>query len=407
MQKLLAALFFYGLAVLFTVNAWAFNATDHVAISPYGKGDVLIFPAYFTGGGWETKLTVINTSLTESVVAKVAFRSMQRGQDLRDIFIYLSPADVWTGSLYENFGEGRPYLFSDDDSVINVVSDWASATNPLNIHLEDACPGDTNMFGYVTVIQAVAFNLGRAPVNKRAIRDAYNAWIGGTGAGNDPVNVLAGHMEIRNKTNLQSASLYATVLQGYLSFDRMTGMTETLLGLNANNNLLEIEAALSKNSLAIPYYALPKGLTLSTFTFPTKLAGFPCGIDNWLGHYGGFPTPSYTMALYNLTANTIEITDSTLPRYTLPAALNFDVIAELPFGFTEGWYLIELPAGSTDGLAADGLTTISYSGAPIIATHIRADANGQMDWSYVAHTPGMVMVDGVVDGSYPYWGGRR
>lgn len=411
MKKFKGLSFIVCLAVFLAAgSAWAFDATDHVSVAPNGKGDVLIFPAYFTGGGWETKMTVINTSLTQSVVAKVIIRSAHRSQELRDFFIYLSPTDVWTGKLYLNDTDGRPYVWSDDASTINVAGGWASATNPLDIYLVDACPGDTNELGYVEIIQAASFSLGNPKVAKSAIKSAYDAWVAGTGTANDPINVLAGYQEIRNVIpgHRQAYGLNATALKNYDSFERMTVLTETLLGQNANNNIIEIEAALSKNNIAIPYYASPKGLTLSTFTFPTKMAGFPCAQNNWRGLYAGFPSPLFSMRVYDLEENTIVITPNFSPiiitQNYFPQELNFIAAADLGVDYSEGWYLINLPAGPTTALAADNLTSVRYSGAPIIATSMRFDANGQGGWSYVAHDLGTVWVDGVEDMNYHYWG---
>lgn len=390
-------------------SAWAWNATDHVSVAPNGKGDVLIFPVYFTGAGWETKITVINTSLTRSIVAKVIIRSAHRSQELRDFLVYLSPTDVWTAKLYLKESDGRPYIWSDDPSTRNVAGNWASAAAPLDITLEDTCPGDTNEIGYIEIIQAASFELGDPPVTKARIRTAYEAWGTGQGPADLPVNVMVGYQEIRNTINYAGYGLNATALKNYDNRNFLDVTNPTNLGREARSNLVEVEAALSKNNLAIPYYSNPKGFVLSTFTFPTKQADFPCGIERWNGLYAGFPSPERLLSIFDLEENVHRETPPHFspippaPRGFFPQEVNFIDISALPH-FDEGWFMVQLPAGPTGPFnAADGVTSVSYTGAPVIATNMRFDMNAQGGWAYVAHDLGQVTVNGVLDLNYQYW----
>ncbi|MGQ9483862.1 MAG: hypothetical protein ACUVSA_02485, partial [Desulfosoma sp.] len=69
-----------AVAVLAAVPVMA-KDPGHVKIAPNNKGDLLIFPFYYTdnSGIW-TKLTVVNTSETNSTVAKVVIKSWQSSQ---------------------------------------------------------------------------------------------------------------------------------------------------------------------------------------------------------------------------------------------------------------------------------------------------------------------------------------
>jgi hypothetical protein len=399
-----------GLFLLVSGSAWGFSAVDHVSTAPNGKGDVLIFPVYFTGGGWDTKLTVVNTSLTRCVVAKVVFRSAGRSQELRDFFIYLSPTDVWTGTLTLNSADNLPHITSTDSSCLNVSGDFASAAAPLDINLENACVGDTNMIGYVETIQAASFNLGPPKVSKAAIKTAYDAWVaaGAPVGTNNPINVMIGQTDIVNTLNGQAYNLNATALKNYDSTEGMTVTRETLLGNNARNDVMEIESALSKNNIAIPYYAGSKGFVFSTFTFPTKMAGFPCGTAAWRGRYAGFPSPVFTLNAFDLDENTFEITPNFSPivitTNTFPNEVNFIQATDLPGNFEEGWFLVNLTAGPTAGLAQDAVTTLSYTGAPVIASSMRFNASGQGGWLYNAYDLGAVTVNGALDMQYNYFG---
>jgi hypothetical protein len=399
-------------------SALALDATDHISLAPNGEGDVLIFPAYFTGSGWDTKLTVINTSNTLSVVAKVVIRSKERSQELRDFMIFLSPNDVWTGSLYTN--SGAPWVRSTDDSCLSGPSTFATEAVPFDYALGAACTGDTNELGYVEVIEGAAWALPKTAgkVAKSAILAAYNAWIGPpvdtTGVLN-PKNVLAGVQEVSNSAAGLFYSLNATVLKNNdwdITLPLDVG-AETLLGYKSNNNLLEIEAALAKNNLVIPFYAGAKGSVFSIFTFPTKLAGFPCGQSNYLGPYflQHTPSPPYSVTAYDLQENTVtqdpSIVSPPIPGATFrfPSEVNYLLFTEVGGAYQEGWLKLDIQAGvTTVGYAFDLLTYITYTGAPVIGSSMRFNSLGEATWQYVAHSQGAVTVDGAADLQYQYYG---
>ncbi|MCP4687603.1 MAG: hypothetical protein GY859_06095, partial [Desulfobacterales bacterium] len=118
MKKLTSCAVLLMAVILFVAPAYAVDQDQHVIQAPNGKGDVLIFPHYIAlAGGWETKLIVVNTDTQRSIVAKVIIRSATYSQELRDFLIYLSPADVWTGRIYNHEVDGAT-IESGDDSVV-------------------------------------------------------------------------------------------------------------------------------------------------------------------------------------------------------------------------------------------------------------------------------------------------
>jgi len=134
----LKTLIFGVMVMMLATTAWAASPADHVKVAPNKQGDVLIYPFYAAiEGGFETKLTVVNTSRTESTVAKLVVRSEVHSQELLDFLIYLSPSDVWTGTLKWDAAEGGPVMYSDDDSVLSAPDTWASADQPVNQPLID------------------------------------------------------------------------------------------------------------------------------------------------------------------------------------------------------------------------------------------------------------------------------
>jgi hypothetical protein len=416
------------LVVGFCGNAWSYDDVDHVSIAPNLKGDVLIYPVYFTGDGWSTKFTVINTSLTQSVVAKVIFRSMSRSQELLDFFIYLSPTDVWTGTIYQNTSDNRVYVTSEDDSVNNNSGgmSFASPTDPLDISLVDVCPGDIATVGYVEVIEAWSAYLGNPPVAKSLIKGVYQTWFNtgniapttvlysGTTYNIDlPINVLTGSEEISNSYNGDFFSLNATVLKNYDSWQRMTVTYETKLGEDANNTLTEVEAALAKNNLAIPYYTGSLGYTMAVVTFPTKLAGFANCTWGFLGTYSGFYNVPFTLTAFDLEENTVVITTDFSPvvisSNTFPFEVNQILASDFSSAignFTEGWMLINMNSGASTGSTRSclGCLDITYTGAPAIGHSMRfySAVNGG-GWLYNAHDQGAVTINGVGQTQYQYF----
>lgn len=270
------------IAVILVVgsSAWADTYTDHVKIAPNGQGDLLYFPFYVASAdGWQTKLTITNTDIIRSVVAKVSVRDAKLSQDVLDFLIYLSPADVWTGKLYFSPTLQKIALFSDDDSVRNTANS-AFASTVVGNQFEWALQSSTQFIdftqGYVEVTEANSFGL--APfgpgTSKQNIFDFYNTTVA---ARQNTINTLSGKMEVGFVPAGMNATLDATVLQNYFNQTYMHPSQNNMVGVGGRNSLHEVEAALAKNSVAMPYVKNAAGESaIHFFTFPTKYS-------NWLG----------------------------------------------------------------------------------------------------------------------------
>lgn len=100
-----------------------------VEVNQGGKGDLLIAPMFMVKGGWKSELKVINTSVTDSAVAKVVFHAPGRSDEVLDFLVFLSPGDVWTGNVVEN-ADGSVGVASDDASSITVANAGACPPAP-------------------------------------------------------------------------------------------------------------------------------------------------------------------------------------------------------------------------------------------------------------------------------------
>jgi hypothetical protein len=71
-----------------------------------GKGEVLLFPYYTVKNGFDTILSVVNTS-DRTALFKIRFREALNSREVRDFNVALSPHDVWTaGVTVDSTGSG-------------------------------------------------------------------------------------------------------------------------------------------------------------------------------------------------------------------------------------------------------------------------------------------------------------
>ena len=401
MRRLLKYTTLILMVLMLSGSVWADTYTDHVTTAPNNKGDVLIFPWYMAlDGGWQTKLTVINTDQVNSVVAKLIVRSFKNSEELLDFFLYLSPADVWTGKLKYDTTLHRVVMYSDDDSALSAIAPalvWASTT-PINVPLFPlTCADDLDAIGYVEVIAAAAGKVKTgAPGEAKAdiYADFAKVALGtsnmkkmGEIAQASRINSLAGYMQFMNTTAGLDASLRATTLKDYGNTENMSTGAETRIGLNAINSLAEVEAALTKNHLALPYV---KGddIAFHMFTFPTKLTGVdkdckvtkadsPFFTDNYSSATYKFCVP-YTIITYDLTEKSptsgTPYSGGDNDSNSFCYEVNF--LASTAFEYAEGWayYAFESTAVTTD--VTDNGDYLRYKGAPVIPTYFYIGTGG-------------------------------
>ena len=162
-----------GAAALALVGVVASAATSNPSPGPIhvesdGTGDYLLTPVYYAVSNWSTELKVVNTNTTKAVVAKVVVREARESNEIVDFVIYLTPGDVWTGTIYDDNGIVK--VKSDDDSFI-IGGKIGSQVAPVGVHpLVETDPNGgkhTAWHGYVEIF-------GLAAYDPQAIIDAYN-----------------------------------------------------------------------------------------------------------------------------------------------------------------------------------------------------------------------------------------
>lgn len=424
------------------------NGVDgHVTQAPNHKGDVLIYPFYMAADGWETKIQVMNTSLNRSAVAKLVVRSFKYSQEVRDFFIYLTPSDVWTGTLRNVDGTVR--MQSCDDSTRNINGEWgdASAEPPvcmdIPLYNQGLCAGDGDFAGYVEIFMAwhsdpywanavypgtadnVRWPYGSVypngyayptfapgPINKQLLYDWFMAGpmhndgpyanltstdiveqINGEQQGViiPPPSILAGHLELINDSLNVRAPVLATALRNYNVDTYLRISQETRFSHdNSTNTICEVEAALAKNNISVPYYNMPgEKQTYYWITFPTKLSrpqSCLCSGPNVTRQTADSPYFNYycTQAKYGLkyfdlteqtvSGPTIEFSPPPAQEIaTFPDEVNLLPVTASDFIYDEGWINITDNKGANttcnpeDHLGAVP-ERIEFAGMPVIPT---------------------------------------
>jgi hypothetical protein len=261
--------------------AGASDGSDAVVLANDGTGDYLVYPAYFANTqGWSTNLKVVNSNTTHAIVAKVVIRESVLSNEKLDFPIYLSPGDVWEGSL-SNVG-GNVILTSSDDSMYvsgsGATTVFANTSTVTKALASTVAPENANM-GYVEVfgIAAVAGNdadVGGAswtsgPIAKYKIRDKFLTDLNGalTGVPGDwtevDANSLYGQEVIsaNNGSGNLAMTIPATALENVTGTgpieDKVIAVDTTLensSNITGSTLLANIELALGKSNVYVTHY---------------------------------------------------------------------------------------------------------------------------------------------------------
>lgn len=259
MKKMMKCLVLAMAVLAIAGSAWCWDFADHVKIAPNGQGDMLLYPFYAAvNGGWETRVSVVNTSPNRSVVAHIVFYTAKNSLELTDFFVFLTPTDVWYG-IVKIGADGKAYIWSDDDSAMNDAGAFATAAAPMNHPFRNpvaeagtCTKGDPEpwlksgvQIGYMKIIELAhssasvgntfvpggaygtqTFNLNKPKVDKNVLKAAFDAFMDLSDGSSvkatttnpmimDGINVIKGSMEFRNSLTGQGAIIPSTTLRDY------------------------------------------------------------------------------------------------------------------------------------------------------------------------------------------------
>jgi hypothetical protein len=88
-----------------------------VALNPKGLGQFLIYPYYTANKNQDTLVTLVNTADTGKVV-RGRFLEGYNGRYVMEVFLFLSPHDVWSARVGRAADDGVARLFSNDNSCV-------------------------------------------------------------------------------------------------------------------------------------------------------------------------------------------------------------------------------------------------------------------------------------------------
>ncbi|WP_308874241.1 hypothetical protein [Thiothrix subterranea] len=105
------------------------TSVQAVHVNPEGTGQVLLFPYFNAQEGYVTNINLVN-STDQTKAVRIRFNEGKTSKDVLDFNIYMSPQDVWTGSIQQ-----------DEDGVGSISTTDRSCTYPEEMAATCADPG--------------------------------------------------------------------------------------------------------------------------------------------------------------------------------------------------------------------------------------------------------------------------
>jgi len=144
-----------------------------------GIGQALIAPIYYAATAdtaYKTELTVVNVRTDAAVKAKVVIRSHKDSVEVLDFVLYLSPADVWRGTIEGTGTTGEAQITSSDDSmrtgddssgIGGTGGDESTITQALNTSSTGNLYGstDSNDWGHIDILGVYTIPIGTYTMN--------------------------------------------------------------------------------------------------------------------------------------------------------------------------------------------------------------------------------------------------
>ncbi|MCU7803429.1 MAG: hypothetical protein KZQ96_09560 [Candidatus Thiodiazotropha sp. (ex Lucinoma borealis)] len=166
------------------------STTFAVHINHDRTGQVALLPYYTVNNNFITNFTITNTTTLWKVVRVRMLESRNSG-DLLNFNVYLSPYDVWNGTLRKNPTTGLPNLISEDESCTYPPKASLHAGIDLQ-NIYTATSDDDLTEGYIEIIEmgVVADGAGFA------VDGGLEAEIDAGGVADGAINIAAGDRSI-------------------------------------------------------------------------------------------------------------------------------------------------------------------------------------------------------------------
>lgn len=245
-----------GGAALTSAPAHAIN------VSQNNLGQVLLYPYYTTRNGYDTLISVVNTS-DRTVAFKIRFREALNSREVRDFNVILSPYDVWNGAVTSDGAGGA--LFRTFDK---------SCTSPL-------LPASATVAGATEIGFTNAAYTGEA---LDATDPAYPFHIDGGGTGID--RVREGYIEVismfSSTLDTGSTSAQSTNVVEY-NAKHVNGVPRDCAAVDAAIGTATAIGNLSYKSLwTAPQNVLKGHSTFIDVATGKALDAEPTALENWV-----------------------------------------------------------------------------------------------------------------------------
>jgi hypothetical protein len=356
-----------SLAVASVVTGGAMMAIPAQAmnISQNNIGQVLLFPYYNVKAGYDTILSVVNTS-DKTAVFKIRFRESSDSDEVRDFNVILSPHDVWNGAV--TAGETQTLFRTYDKSCTSPLLPgmqtqaeraaegskgevpFASGGNISNntegyfeiILMGVADPVNNTGAAAVTLQAGALHNAAGVPANCAAVDALFANNLTTTTLDSEmsaPENILKGSVTLINVTagiafapeptaieNFQTGQAIVSApsdlrpdltdgdaVSNAMFFDN--GVLQDVVGIVGSENA--VSALLTYGAIADEYISGTNAGAAWVITLPTK------------HHYAG-PSTCYeiAMSLYNREEKTTIVLDSTNFSPFNPVTNSVDLCSE-------------------------------------------------------------------------------
>lgn len=227
-------------------SAGVLNTAQAVNVNPNGVGEVLLFPYYTVRDGNDTLMSIVNTTGVVKAV-KVRFLEGKNSKEVLDFNLYLSPYDIWTGSLTKS---ANGVLLKTDDSSCTVPTIPNNGVEFRNTEYAVTQPDgedatlDRTREGYVEIIEmgvvtdatlaVAATHVDGTPKDCGVLRDA---WAGGAWSGNPNAGIafnpggLFGDAVLINVMKGTDYSFKAVALEHFFDIATHTAPGSTLPSL--------------------------------------------------------------------------------------------------------------------------------------------------------------------------------
>lgn len=227
-----------------------FTLAGAVNLAPDGLGEVLLFPYYTVRNGNMTLLSIINTRQRVKAV-KLRFLEGKNGQPVLDFNLYLSPQDVWTGSLAQS-ATGTVLTTTDKSCTVPAIPPAGVEFSNTAYAMTSPDGEDTSLdrtregyfaafdMGVVTdsALAAAATHIDGLPQNCAALQQAWTTGVWALtpsmGMGFDPGG-LWGSLQLVNVNQGTDYGASAIALGGFFSTAIHTAASAPLPNLSSAN----------------------------------------------------------------------------------------------------------------------------------------------------------------------------